>query len=143
MRKERVLIVDDEIDFVEALAERLETRGVDVDQASSGGAALKMVDERRYDMVVLDLAMPGMDGIETLRAMRDSHPDLQVILLTGRATVKKSVEAIKLGAIDLLEKPTQIEALMDRIHAAKANVDKQEEQRTTALIGDILKSKGW
>lgn len=143
MREERVLIVDDEVDFVEALAERLTTRGVNVDTAASGRAALTMVDEKRYDMVVLDLAMPGLDGIETLRAMRDKHPDLQVILLTGRATVQKSVEAIKLGALDLLEKPAQIDALMERIKAAKAHVDEREEQRAAAMINDILKTKGW
>ncbi|MCK4462009.1 MAG: response regulator, partial [candidate division Zixibacteria bacterium] len=89
VEKTRVLIVDDERDFAGALAERMQNRGLEVDTAYSGPEALKFVASRTYHAVVLDLAMPGMDGIETLQRMLSLNADLQVILLTGRATVDK------------------------------------------------------
>jgi len=123
MIEDRVLVVDDEEQFVVAFAKRLGARGFAVETAGSGEEALEAMRHRRFDAVVLDLAMPGMDGIATLRALQDINPDVQVVLLTGRGTVKKGVEAMKLGAMDFLEKPVDIEVLMDKIREAKAKSD--------------------
>jgi DNA-binding NtrC family response regulator len=140
---DRVLLVDDEKEFTDVLAQRMETRGVEVDVAPTGTDALEKIEERSYDAIILDLLMPGIDGIETCRQMLEKNPDLQIILLSGHATVDKSVEAIKLGAMDFLEKPADIQTLMERIGSAKTNkmllVEKKNEER----IRDILRSKGW
>lgn len=143
MADEKVLLVDDEMDFVEALSARLETRGLMVQIASSGQEAIDKVKEGSFDAVVLDLAMPGMDGIETLKALRDLDPDLQIILLTGHATLQKGVEAMKLGAMDFLEKPVDINTLLDKVHEAGSKTAAVEMQKTDQIIQDILKTKGW
>ena len=143
MANEKVLLVDDEEVFVEVLSQRLETRGVKVEWVTNGADAVAKAKSQRFDAIVLDLAMPGMDGIETLIQLREIDPDVQVMLLTGRATLKKGLEAMKLGAVDFLEKPIEIEDLMDRIRTAKATTDQVNEKKTQALLDDILKTKGW
>lgn len=140
---EKVLLVDDEQEFTQVLATRLESRGVTVDTAENGLVALDKARERYYDAVVLDLAMPELDGIETLQRLLNENPDLQVIILTGRATVEKGVEAVKLGALEFLEKPVDIQQLMEKIYQAKGKkvvlVEKRQEER----IRNILESRGW
>lgn len=143
MTPEKILLVDDEREFIEALSERLEARGVRVETAGSGPEAIEKVKAGKFDAIILDLAMPGMDGIETLRVMQAGNHDLQVILLTGHATVEKSVEAMKLGAMDFLEKPVQIADLMAKIQEAKSIRDSASEQKTKKIIDDILRTKGW
>ena len=100
---EKILLVDDEADFLEALSERMRTRGMDVTTSASAKEALDAVEEGAFDAVVLDLMMPDVDGLEALRILKEKDPKLQVILLTGHATVEKGVEAMKRGALDLLE----------------------------------------
>ncbi|MFC1597565.1 response regulator [Planctomycetota bacterium] len=143
MRREKVLLVDDELEFTQVLSERMESRGVDVDVAASGHEAVEKVKGTSYDAIVLDLAMPEMDGIDTLKHLLEANPDLQVILLTGHATLEKGIEAIRLGAMDFLEKPAEIQKLMGKIAEAKANkmllVEKQVEEK----IKGILKTKWW
>jgi two-component system OmpR family response regulator len=139
----RVLLVDDETDFVEALSARLEVRGMQVDSAASGAEAIAKVKDRRFDAIVLDLAMPGMDGIETLRELRAILPEVQVILLTGQGSVKQGIEAMKLGAVDFLEKPVSIDVLLAKIGEAKSTGDDLAEQKTDQLLSDIIGSKGW
>ena len=139
----RVLLVDDESDFVEALASRLEIRGMAVSTAADGPEAIAQVTAHKFDAIILDLAMPGMDGIETLRALKDIAPDLQVILLTGRGTVQKGIQAMKLGAMDFLEKPVPIDALVERIGTAKTTGDDAARERTQQIIYDIVNTKGW
>jgi DNA-binding NtrC family response regulator len=143
MTENNVLLVDDEKDFVETLAMRLETRGLKVDIAYSGEVAIEKVKEKSFDAILLDLAMPGMDGIETLRRLRELNPDSQVVLLTGRATVKKATEAMRLGALDLLEKPVDIEVLVEKIEEASTNKMRLSEKRIEEKIADILRKKGW
>lgn len=143
MADPRVLLVDDEVDFVEALSARMEARGLVVETATNGEEAIQKVHDRRFDAIILDLAMPGMDGIETLRALRELQPELQVILLTGHATLQKGVEAMKLGAMDFLEKPVDINLLMDKIKQAKSTTDELTEKKTEQIVQDILKTKGW
>lgn len=143
MTEGRVLLVDDDPEFTGVLSERMESRGVGVDTAASGPEALEKVREGSYDAIVLDLAMPEMDGIETLKRMLQDHPDLQVILLTGHATLERGIEAIKLGAMDFLEKPAEIQKLMEKIRTAKANRMLLVEKRAEEKLKDILKTKGW
>ena len=143
MKGSRVLIVDDEEDFAATLAERLETRGLRVDVVHSGDAALGKAKGVHYDAIVLDLAMPGLDGIETLKRLIADNPDLQVILLTGQATVKKSIEAMKHGAMDLMEKPAKLPELLDKIQAAATHKMELVEKRSEDAIAEILRKKGW
>lgn len=142
MVKTRVLLVDDEVDFVETLAERLRSRGMEVEVATSGAQAIDKVDEHSFDAVVLDLAMPGMDGIETLKKLLKKNPDLQVMLLTGQATIKSAVEATNLGALDVLEKPTDIETLMEKIGEAQSKKVALGEKRVQEMIERVLLTRG-
>jgi DNA-binding NtrC family response regulator len=143
MAKERVLLVDDEAEFTEALSERMKARGLEVDTADSGYKALDKVKDESYDAIILDMAMPGLDGIETLKKLLEKHPDLQIILLTGYATLEKGVEAVKLGAKDFLEKPADINKLMKMIKEAKAERMLLVEKSIEDDMKKILKSKGW
>jgi DNA-binding NtrC family response regulator len=143
MTDKNVLLVDDEEEFVATLATRLETRGLKVDVAHSGEAAIEKVKEKSFDAILLDLAMPGMDGIETLKRLRELNPDSQVVLLTGRATVKTATEAMREGALDLLEKPVDIEVLVEKIDEASTNKTRLSDQRIEEKISDILRKKGW
>lgn len=143
MSRTKVLLVDDEEDFVEALARRLASRGLQVTTAANGAVALGKARGQRFDAVVLDLAMPTMDGIETLKRLREINPDLQVILLTGHATVQKGVEAMKLGAMDLLEKPAEFKEILAKIEEASARATLLVEKRTSEEVAEVLRKKGW
>ncbi len=115
----RVLLVDDEEKFLEVLSQRLGTRGVDAETSTSGEEALVKMKNKKFDAIVLDVMMPGIGGIETLKRIRKENPEVQIIMLTGRGTVDKAVEAMKEGAIDFLEKPADINTLLDKISEAK------------------------
>ncbi|MFZ7128702.1 MAG: response regulator [Desulfobacterales bacterium] len=140
---EKVLLIDDEEDFLKILAERLEARDMKVDTASSAKEALSRIESESFDAIVLDLAMPEMDGIEALRAIREKRPEVQVILLTGHATVEKGVEAIKLGAMDFLEKPADLELLKEKIKAASAKKMMIIQEQSEARVKDIIKRFGF
>ena len=139
----KVLLVDDEEDFREILTQRMADRGLEVDGAESGMKALEMVDSKSYDAIILDLAMPEMDGIETLERLLKKNPNLQVIVLTGHATIEKGVTAVKMGAADFLEKPAEIESLMKKIGEAEARNIALFEQDLNKKISDITRKKGW
>ncbi len=143
MATARVLIVDDEKDFSGALAERMEVRGLTVDTAESGAEGIEKAKKKKYDAIILDLAMPGMDGIETMKLLLVENSDAQVIVLTGRATVQKGVEAVKAGAAEFLEKPADINTLIDKIIKARNTGTKLKEKRIEDSISDITKKKGW
>jgi DNA-binding NtrC family response regulator len=116
-----VLVVDDEEGFVDALARRLGKRGFRVATATSGAGALEILDEggaTRTDVVVLDVKMPGMDGLETLAAVKDRHPLVEVIMLTGHATVESAIEGMKHGAFDYLMKPCDMDTLIAKLDQA-------------------------
>ena len=140
---EKVLLVDDEEEFVETLAERMRTRGMDVSTSNSGANALQLVDDEDFDVVVLDLKMPGVDGIEALKRIKRRRPEIQVVLLTGHATVEKGVEAIKEGAIEFLEKPVDLRSLTDAIDKARATKMVLVEKETEERIKDILHHRSW
>jgi len=114
----QILIVDDEKNIRESLKGILQDEGFQVDNAKDGQSAIAMVQEERPDLVLLDIWMPGLDGIETLKKMRELHPDLQIIMMSGHATIETAVTATKLGAYDFVEKPLSLEKLLVCIHNA-------------------------
>ncbi len=143
MADAKVLIVDDEVEFGRVLSERMEARGLSADTVESGMEAIEMIEKRSYDAVILDLMMPEMDGIETLKRLLEINPDLQIILLTGRATMDKGIEAVKLGAVEFLEKPADLNTLMEKIRVAQDKKMELDEGRIDTMISDLMKKKGW
>ena len=141
--KARVLLVDDEEDFLKTLAERLQTRGLKVSTATSGDNALASIEGQEYDLIVLDLAMPGFDGIETLKRIKALQPDAEIIMLSGQGSIRTSIEAMKLGACDFLQKPVDINELMSKIDEAKEKRMLMLETKSIAEIEKILHTKGW
>ena len=116
----RVLIVDDEDELRSSLAKVLGRRGMKVSIAASGTAALELLEREPHDVVVLDLKMPGIDGMETLRRMGSSHPAPRVIMLTGHGDVAAGLEAMNRQVFDFLLKPVAVDQLAARIEAAAA-----------------------
>jgi len=117
----RVLVVDDEAPFVNALSRRLDKRGFTVMTASDGLEALERLQrDRDVDVVLLDIKMPGMNGIETLKAIKKDYPYVEVILLTGHASTESGLEGMRWGALDYLMKPCDLAILEKRIDEAKA-----------------------
>ncbi len=139
---EKVLLVDDEKEFLEIMSERMEERGMEVTTAESADQALSIIEKESFDAIIMDFQMPGMDGMEALKAIKNKKPELQIILLTGYATVEKTVEAMKIGATDFLEKPADFEALAEKIKKAKADKMLIVEKQTEEKIKDILKRLG-
>ncbi|MFH1137755.1 MAG: response regulator [Pseudomonadota bacterium] len=137
------MIVDDEAGFVETLAQRLELREFQVSTALSGDEALNSLTQAQPDVVVLDVQMPGRDGVETLRLIKAAHPLVEVIMLTGHATVESAIEGMKLGAFDYLLKPTETGDLVDKITRAHARKKEQEDRIQKAEINKIVHSRGW
>jgi len=118
MSKIRVLLVDDEEDYVRTMAERLEMRDLPSRVATSGAEALDMVQAEAPDVMVLDLRMPGIDGMQVLERVKNEHPQVQVIILTGHGSEKEEKEARALGAFEYLQKPADTGQLLDTITAA-------------------------
>ena len=121
----KVLLVDDEKDFLDIMAERMAARGMDVSTTTSAENALKMVVKESYDAVIMDLMMPQMDGFKALKLFKETRPDLPIILLTANVPEEKCIEAIKLGAMDVIEKPADLNLLTQKIEEAKALKNKQ------------------
>jgi DNA-binding NtrC family response regulator len=141
--KADILLVDDEEQFLKVLSQRMEGRGMKVDTSTSGEDALKKVEGKDFDAIILDLAMPGMSGIETLKRIRSENPDVQIIILTGHGSVEKGVEAIKAGAVDFLEKPADLNKIMEKIAEAKHKRIVLVEKKHEEHVKEILQSKGW
>ena len=133
-----VLFVDDEVPFVEAMSRRLEKRDISIVTSFSGLEALDVLEEdRSVEVVILDVKMPGMDGIETLGEIRKRFPLVEVIMLTGHATVETGIEGMKLGAFDYLMKPCDMDVLMDKLKEAVAKKRKHEEKIIEARVKAI------
>ena len=137
----RVLLVDDEVDFLDNLHQRLELRGMPALKASSGAEALATLENEDVDVVVLDVRMPGMDGIETLRRIKEDHPRIEVVMLTGHADLESSLEGMRFGFYDYLTKPVQIETLVSKIHDAHERRD--ETGSTTARPSGASSNNIW
>ena len=131
-RRTRILIVDDESGFRETLARRLEKRGAVVNQAAGGKEALASLAQESVDVVLLDVRMPGMDGLAVLEHIRQEHPDTEVILITGNVNTQEGVAGIKAGAFDYLTKPIEIEHLVGKIRQAFDKLIRTQEQAREA-----------
>jgi len=138
--KTRILIVDDEEEFVKALSERLTIRDYDVTTSLSGEDAIAQVRHYLFDVVILDVAMPGMSGIETLREINKIKPLTEVIMLTGHATVETAIEGLKLGAFDFLIKPCETEDLVVKINKAYDKKAEHDERIRAAKVEKIVAS---
>jgi two-component system, OmpR family, response regulator len=114
----RVLIVDDEDDFRETIVKRLNARKILAEGAASGILALKTLEDKDFDVIVLDVKMPDMDGIETLRHIKKLKPEIEVIMLTGHASVEFGLKGMQLGAFDYVMKPAPLNELLDTISQA-------------------------
>ena len=114
----RVLFVDDEDDFRETIVKRLNARKIQAMGAESGVRALEIVKDNDFDVIVLDVKMPGMDGIETLRHIKQMKPEIEVIMLTGHASVEFGLKGMQLGAFDYVMKPAPPNELLDTINQA-------------------------
>jgi DNA-binding NtrC family response regulator len=136
--KIRVLIVDDEEEFAQSLSERLTIRDFDVTTSLSGEDALKKLKGYNFDLVILDVAMPGMDGVEVLREIKRIKPLTEVIMLTGHATVEAAIEGMKLGALDFLMKPCETEELVAKINKAYEKKAEHEERIRAAKVSEII-----
>jgi DNA-binding response OmpR family regulator len=118
MAQARVLVVDDERDFNETIVKRLTRRGFHAETALSGPAALEILSRQAFDVALLDIMMPGMDGIEVLREVKRRYPGVEVILLTGHASVESGVQGMSMGANAYLIKPVDFEELLGAIAQA-------------------------
>lgn len=139
---DKILLVDDEMDFLSIMSERMKARNMDVYTASSAKEAIRLAQAESFDAVILDLQMPEMDGLEALKAIKANKPELQVILLTGHATIEKGVEAMKLGAMDLMEKPADLKILSDKIKKAHAKQQSLIEKQTREKMKEHLIEAG-
>jgi len=126
--KIKLLLVDDEIDFLQAMAERLRLKDFDVITAKNGTEAITAAENNLFDVAIVDFQMPGMDGNKVLKALKDRHRYLEIIMLTGHATIESAVESTKLGAFKYLEKPFAFDQLVEVIgEAYEARLKKKFE----------------
>ena len=128
MNSLKALFVDDETEFIETLLKRIKRRGIAADGVNSGKAAIQYLETSPVDVVVLDVKMPGMDGIETLREIKRKHPLIEVIMLTAHANVEVAIEGMELGAFDYLMKPMDIDELIYKLQDAYKKRQVQEEK---------------
>lgn len=140
METMKMMIVDDETRFLSTTRKLLEKKGYDVLTASSGAEALETLRAHRVHVVILDVKMPGMDGVATLREIKRQFPMVQVIMLTGHATVESAVEGLKSGAVDYLMKPADLEEIVAKAKDAfRQRVDIEEKIRVARMRG-LMKS---
>jgi DNA-binding response OmpR family regulator len=114
----KILLIDDEIEFISTLAERLELRGYTSSIAEDGESGVSKISKESFDVVILDLMMPGLNGIDALRQIKAIDPTLPVILLTGHGSTKDGMEGMRIGAFDFLMKPLDINNLLKKIKLA-------------------------
>ena len=138
-----ILLVDDEKDFIEVLSQRFEVQGFHVEAVYSGQDALELLAHKSYDAIVLDLSMPGMDGMETLKEIKKRRPNMQIIILTGHATLETGIEAMKLGASDFIEKPVDFDLLVNKITVAQNKRQELIDKKQKNELMKIMTSKGW
>jgi DNA-binding NtrC family response regulator len=139
----KVLIVDDEENFVELLAERLVSRGFHVTKALNGSDAVSITTAGDVDVVLLDVMMPGKDGIATLQEIKQIKPLTEAIMLTGHGTVETGIAGMKLGAYDYIMKPADIESLQKKLIDACKRKKEQENRIKQAEVDKIVSARGW
>jgi DNA-binding NtrC family response regulator len=142
MGKIRVLVVDDEEDFRDTMVNRLNKRDFEAEGAENGEKALERINAYLYDVVLLDIRMPGMDGISALREIKKTKPLIEVIMLTGHGSVESGIDGMKLGAFDYLLKPCDFDTLMEKIRQAYEKKATHEDKIRQATIRDLSAHPG-
>jgi len=143
MVETRLMVIDDEAAFVAALERRLAKRNVAIIAAYSGEEGLnKLAETPEIDVVVLDIKMPGMNGIQTLREIKKAHPLIEVILLTGHATFESAIDGMKLGAFDYLMKPCDLEELLAKVDEATTKKRRHMAKIMESAGRDLSKRRG-
>ena len=140
MKGSKILLVDDETAFTANMSKLLNSRGYRVTTADSGQAAIGLLDEEDFDVIVLDLKMPGMDGIATLREIQKQGLFTETLILTGHGSIDTALEAVKLGAYDYLTKPCEIDELVAKIEGAWRKKDETEQKDRTEKIQKLIES---
>lgn len=136
----RILVVDDETDFLETIVNRLNKRKLDARGVTNGEEAVELLKKELYDVVLLDIKMPGgMDGIETLREIKRIQPLVEVLLLTGHASVETSIEGMKQGAFDYLLKPMRFEDLLAKMAQAFEKKSAHDKKIRDAKIQELIR----
>lgn len=138
MKDFKVLVVDDEKDFLEMTIKRMQKRNIRCEGAESGEEAIEKIKKGRFDVVLLDVKMPGMDGVETLREIKMIKPLVEVVMLTGHASVESGIDGMKNGAFDYLMKPIELDLLLDKLSDAYEKKFIQEEKIIQAQIKEDL-----
>jgi len=134
-----IMLVDDEVPFVETMTKRLATRSIETIVAFSGEEGLeKLKTNQNLDVIILDIKMPGIDGIETLKKIKEVSPLIEVILLTGHATIELGIDGMKIGAFDFLTKPCDIEELVSKVQDATKKKREHEERINDAERSELL-----
>jgi DNA-binding NtrC family response regulator len=136
----KVLLVDDEVEFMETLVKRLKKRNLIVSGVNSGERAIEALAQAPVDIVVLDVKMPGMDGLETLREIKKSRPLVEVIMLTGHASMEVAIEGMEQGAFDYLMKPMDIDELLYKLQDAYKK-KKLHEDRIRHAVDEVSGAK--
>lgn len=135
----KILLVDDEVKFLKAVSERLSIKGFDVTTATNGDDAIDAANKGGFDVAVLDLQMPGTDGAQVLKILKQNHKFIEIIMLTGHATVDSAVECTKLGAFKYLEKPYDFDQLVDALKEAYQARMKKKFERNQKRMNAIQK----
>ncbi|MBW1936887.1 MAG: response regulator [Deltaproteobacteria bacterium] len=136
----KILLVDDEVTFTENMAKLLNARGYRVTTANSGDEAIRMLEKENFDVVVLDLKMPGMDGLTTLKEIKKLDLFTETLILTGHGSIDSALEAVKLGAYDYLTKPCEIDELVAKIEGAWAKKDEEVKKDIEEKIQKVVES---
>ena len=138
--KARLLIVDDEEQFAEALSARLSMRNYEVMTSLTGEDAIEKIKNYNFDVVILDVRLPGIEGTEVMREIKNQKPLTEIIMLTGHGTVEMAIEGMKLGAFDFLMKPCETEDLTEKINKAHDRKADQEDRIRAAKISGFTSS---
>lgn len=138
MKDFKVLIVDDETDFLEMTINRMKKKKIRCEGAESGEKAIEKIGKGDFDVVLLDVKMPGMDGIETLRQIKQIKPLVEVVMLTGHASVESGIDGMKLGAFDYLMKPVELDSLLEKLQDAYEKKCIHEEKIKQAQMKNDL-----
>jgi len=138
-----IMLVDDEVPFVETMTKRLAKRSIETITAFSGEEGLeKLKTNQNLDVIILDVKMPGMDGLEALKEIKSASPLIEVIMLTGHATIELAIDGMKLGAYDFLMKPCEIEVLVSKVEEATKKKREHEERIEEAKKQETLAKYG-
>jgi len=140
MKGSKVLLVDDEVVFADNMSKLLTSRGYRVTVSNSGDGAIRALEEEDFDVVVLDLKMPGMDGITTLREIKKLGLFTETLILTGHGSIDTALEAVKLGAYDYLTKPCEIDELVEKIEGAWGKKDDEEKRDMQEKLQKVVES---